>query len=229
MKTALITGVTSGIGSAIATALSNQGWHVIGLYHKTKPDFELAKAYAVDLSDLAATKELGNRLVKELPRIDAFIHVAGMWHDEHEALANKQLADFTPEQITASMNVGVTSVMLLCSILLPHMPSGTVVGVSGTFAEGAAGWLPYYTSKRALEDFLVGLSQDYKDIKVFGISPADTATPAYQKFYPQYAAEAQSPEAVAEVIVKLIAGKSGFKSGDIIEVRGGVVREGCHI
>lgn len=228
MKAVLITGVSSGIGNAIANKLIAQGWQVVGLYHQSKPTAQLAKTYEVDLSDLATTAELSKQIAKELSHIDAFIHAAGIWHNENESLADRQLAKFTSEQIIASMNVGVTSAMVLCGALLPNMKAGTVLGISGTFSDGGAGWLPYYASKRALEDFLVGLSQDYKDVNVFGISPADTATPAYQKFYPQYAAEAQSPEAIAEVVVKLLAGQTDFKSGDIIEVRDGRMKKGYH-
>jgi NAD(P)-dependent dehydrogenase (short-subunit alcohol dehydrogenase family) len=228
MKTAILTGPSSGIGNAIAEKLTSEGWQIVGLVHNTKAHAELAKTYTVDLSDMQATAKLGKQLAKDLPHVDAFIHTAGIWHDENESLAGKQLDKFTPEQIAASINVGVTSAMVLCNALLANIANGTVIGVSGTFSDGGAGWLPYYVSKRALEDFLVGLSQDYPDVKVFGISPADTATPAYQKFYPQYAAEAQSPEAVANLAAKLLGGQTEFKSGDVIEVRDGDAKEGYH-
>lgn len=228
MRTAILTGPSSGIGGAIAKTLLAQGWQVVGLTHKSKSDSEI-KTYEIDLSDLVATAKLGEQLAEDLPRIDAFIHIAGIWHNKDESLADKQLVNFTPEQIIATMNVGVTSAMVLCNTLLPNMPDGTVIGVSGTFSDGGAGWLPYYTSKRALEDFLVGLSQDYRNIRVFGISPSDTATPAYQKFYPQYAAEAQSPDVIAELVANLLTGQAEFKSGDVIEVRDGKAKEGYHV
>lgn len=124
------------------------------------------------------------------------------------------------------MNVGVTSAMVLCNRLLPLMNGGTVVGISGTFTDGAAGWLPYYTCKRALEDFLVGLSQDTPGVKVFGISPADTATQPYKQFYPEYIDEAQSPDAIADLVSVLLSGNTSFASGDIIELRQGKIKKG---
>src|SRR5205085_1434308 len=111
-------------------------------------------------------------------------------------------------RVASSINVALTSAMVLVAKLLPNMRNGTVIGISGTFADGAAGWLPYYVSKRALEDFLVGLSQDTTDCKVHGISPADTATSAFQRFYPQHYAEAQSVGLVAKLIEELLYDKT---------------------
>jgi NAD(P)-dependent dehydrogenase (short-subunit alcohol dehydrogenase family) len=101
--------------------------------------------------------------------------------------------------------------------------------VSGTFSEGASGWLPYYTSKRAQEDFLAGLSQDYpQGPRVYGISPAETATPQYEKFYPDEVQEAQPAAVVADATIKIILGEATYETGSIIQVRDGVASKGFH-
>ncbi len=217
-KTAFVTGASSGIGSAIVAALKSNGWEVIGPSHSE-----------LDLNDLQAVETYGHELQKKVETIDAFVHVAGIWHDSQGPLADKKLANFTAGQITTTMHVGLVAPMLLLAALLPVIKNGTVVGISGTFESGGAGWLPYYTSKRAVEDFLVGLSQDYPELKVYGVSPADTATPAYRKFYPQYIDESQTPEVVANLVTKLLQGNSEFKSGDIIELRQGSAKTGFHV
>jgi NAD(P)-dependent dehydrogenase (short-subunit alcohol dehydrogenase family) len=227
-KIAVITGASSGIGQSILQSLVAADWQIVSLSHSDNPVSQAAKAYVVDLGDLAATTATAKRIVIDFSRIDAFIHIAGIWHDERAALADKPLAGFTPEQIIATMNVGVTAPMILCSTLLPNMPDGIVIGISGTFSDGAAGWLPYYTSKRALEDFLLGLSQDYPSVTTFGISPADTATPAYARFYPQYLIEAQPPQNIATLALKLLNGQNDFVSGDIIELRQGRNHKAFH-
>ena len=220
MKTVVLTGVTSGIGRVIEKSFKENKWKVIGLTRKE-----------IDLSDLSKVTKLAEKLVKEHDPIDAVIHVAGIWHDTISVYADKKLQDYTASQIIETINVGLTSFMVLSAYLLAKIPkNGTVIGISGTFGDGAAGWLPYYTSKRALEDFLVGLEQDYpKGPKVFGISPADTATNAYRKFYPEYAAEAQPPEAIANLCLELSGNQSKHKSGDIIEVRNEKTQSGFHI
>ena len=64
-----------------------------------------------------------------------------------------------------------------------------IINISGTFESGAKGWLPYYVSKKAIENLTVGLSQELRDkqIQVNCISPSDTLTESYQKFFPEYA------------------------------------------
>jgi len=219
MRNAVITGVSSDIGQAVAKKLEEQGWKVTGLSHED-----------LDLTDLKAVADTGNKLNSKFKEVSALIHIAGVWHDKDAVLAGKKLEQFKSMQIIETMDVGVTSFMLLAAKLLPKMTSsGAVIGISGTFSEGGAGWLPYYTSKRALEDFLVGLSQDYVDgPKIYGISPADTSTKAFKKFYPEYVAEAQPPGVIADLAIELVGGNTSYKSGDIIEIRGGKDTLGFH-
>lgn len=219
MRNAVITGVSSDIGQAVSKKLEERGWKITGLSHDN-----------LDLTDLKAVANTGNKLHSKFKEVSALIHIAGIWHDKDAVLADKKLEQFKSLQIIETMDVGVTSFMVLVAKLLPKMTSGgTVIGISGTFSEGGAGWLPYYTSKRALEDFLVGLSQDYVDgPKVYGISPADTATLAFKKFYPEYVAEAQPPSVIADLAVRLVEGGTNYKSGDIIEIRSGKDVLGFH-
>lgn len=219
MKTAIITGVTSGIGQAIAGALVERGWTIVGLSRQD-----------ADLRDPVEVENLGKRLLKDLERIDALIHVAGVWHGKTKPHTNKDLEDYSPKIIFGGMMVGVVGFMMLAGKLLPKMPKdGVVMGVSGTFSEGANGWLPYYTSKRALEDFLVGLAQDYPGgPRVYGLSPSDTATPAYKKFYPKSLAAAQSPKAVGQIAANIIMGESTYLSGQIITIKNGKTKPGLH-
>lgn len=80
-----------------------------------------------------------------------------------------------------------------------------VINLSGTFENGGKGWLPYYVSKRALEDLTVGLAQELEDknIQVNCISPSDTATTSYEKFFPEFMDEAIDPIKIAQKCVEL--------------------------
>lgn len=220
MPTAVITGASSGIGTALSNDLEKRGWEVVRLTR-----------FEADLRDAVAVKTLGEAIRNEYKHIDAFVHVAGLWHDGDTLLAGRDLEDFSAEEIFDSMMVGVTSFMILASQLMPILhKDGAVVGVSGTFASGASGWLPYYTAKRALEDFLVGLAQDYPiGPRSYTVSPADTATPAYKKFFPDGAPDAQPVEAVAQVLAELVTNKTpAAHNGEILVVRSSRVSKGFH-
>ena len=224
-KTAIVVGNGPGIGEAIVNTLSEEGWQVVGIGRNE-----------CDLSDLGAVADLADRLRGEHIKIDALIHAAGIWHDEEEAFVNRDMEDYDPGWIAATMNVGVTSFMILTARLLPNMArDGAVIGISAMFEEStrdsraASGWLPYYTSKRAMEDFIVGLGQDYPSgPRVYGIAPGDTATPAMEKFFPDAAQAAQPAHSVALLAQHLLKGDSPYQIGDIVAVKSKTAGKGYH-
>jgi len=216
-KVAIITGGSSGIGAVIADVLKAKGWEVIAPTHDE-----------LDLCDLSAVTEYAKKITAEKSEVRAFIHAAGIWHDGERVLADMPMGTFNAHQIIETMNVGVTSAIVLLNGLISVMKEGTFIGISGTFSDGAKGWLPYYLSKRALEDLILGLSQDAINLRAYGISPADTATEAFKKYYPQYAVSAQSPTAVAGLAVKLLEGQDTYRNGDIIEIRQGDTSRSFH-
>lgn len=126
--------------------------------------------------------------------------------------------------------------MILTAQLLPNMArDGAVIGISAMFKEGvhdthaASGWLPYYTSKRAMEDFIVGLAQDYRaGPRAYGIAPGDTATPAMAKFFPDVAKAAQPAHSVALLVQHLLRGDSPYQIGDIVAVKSRTSGKGYH-
>jgi NAD(P)-dependent dehydrogenase (short-subunit alcohol dehydrogenase family) len=105
-----------------------------------------------------------------------------------------------------------------------------IVNLSGTFENGGKGWLPYYASKRALEDLTIGLAQELEErsIQVNAVSPSDTATESYSKYFPQYMDEAISPEKIAEKIVELCQ-EENIITGKVIVMKSGTEPfEGFH-
>lgn len=225
-KTAVITGITSGIGQAIKTRLEAEQWRVVGISRHLPMDTE---GYEADLSLLESVEPLASRIKADCETIDAFIHVAGVWHDKDESFAGKKIHEFTSEQIIATMNVGLTSAMILTAYLLPNMAAdGTMLYISGLFQSNGANWLPYYTSKRGLEDFIAGLGSEDETVRFYGVSPATTATESVKQFHADTLPDAQPPLSVAKICIDLINKTLPASSGTLVEVRDGKPGMGYH-
>jgi NAD(P)-dependent dehydrogenase (short-subunit alcohol dehydrogenase family) len=137
-KRVLVTGVTSGIGSAIKTLFESAGWEVVGLARHLPLDQE---GFEVDLAKLEGVEPTALRASVEKGPFDAFIHVAGVWHDEEESFIGKRLHEFEWQQIAATMNVGLTSAMIISATLLETMPNAaSMIFISGKFQDGGANY-----------------------------------------------------------------------------------------
>ena len=72
---ALVTGVSSGIGAAIADELLTQGWQVTGFSRTpVEKDHPAFTSVSVDLFDAGQLK----RALAGLAKVDALVHAAGM-------------------------------------------------------------------------------------------------------------------------------------------------------
>lgn len=212
-KYVLVTGASTGIGQATAIALVENGYIPVlnarSVENLAKTQQKVGRGYMCIPCDLSNVESI-NMLIKEITAkcqsLHAIINVAGVWHGENEVYAGRDFDEFSQEIILQTLTVGITAPALLVHGLLPLMDKGSkIVNISGTFENGAKGWLPYYVSKRAIEDFTIGLAQELeeKDIQVNCISPSDTATEQYARFFPQYMEEAMDPFVVAQEIVEL--------------------------
>jgi NAD(P)-dependent dehydrogenase (short-subunit alcohol dehydrogenase family)/tRNA(Arg) A34 adenosine deaminase TadA len=224
-KMALITGASTGIGRAIAIELAKEGATVVltarsidGL-NKT---LELVKGVGgkgeiipIDLRDIKAIQNLAKKIKEKWSKLDILINVAGIWHSKDKAYYDIDFEDYSIGEILETFDVGLTAPTMLSHELIPLMKKGShIINISGTFENGAKGWLPYYVSKKGIEELTYGLAQELndKDIFVNGISPSDTATEQYSKYFPQYISEAINPEEVAKLALNII---SSEKTGTI--------------
>jgi NAD(P)-dependent dehydrogenase (short-subunit alcohol dehydrogenase family) len=187
-----------------------------------------AEVFVADLSNPEGIKELVNEIKRKYSEISILCNIAGIWHGENEVYAGKNYKEFEESVIINTLNVGTLAPMLLSHGFLSLMSSGSsIINLSGTFENGGKGWIPYYVSKRAIEDLTIGLSQELKDenIKVNCISPSDTATEEYKKFFPNDADGAQTPEQIAKFFVELA---DRDVTGQIYTIKNGQTSEGFH-
>lgn len=237
-KYAVVTGASTGIGRAVAIQLGKQGCTVF-LVARSKNKLEKTKIFVekaggsaevivADLSDVNSVKEIKQEVEKVTKELKYIFNIAGVWHGDDEVYAGKDYDAFSEKVILDTFNVGLISPALISHALIPLMPKGSsIINLSGTFENGAKGWLPYFVSKRGIEDLTVGLSEELKEkgINVNCVSPSDTATEEYGKYFPEYAKDAQTPEEVAEIIVEQ---SQKNVTGQVIVVKNGVQENKFH-
>jgi NADP-dependent 3-hydroxy acid dehydrogenase YdfG len=183
MKTALITGASSGIGKATAKALAAFEMKLILCGRRREKLEELQKELDVesfiltfDVSDKNAVSEAIGSIPSEFSAIDILVNNAGNAHG-FGSVAEGVLADWD-----AMIDSNVSGLLYVSRAILPGMierGSGHVVNLSSvagkqTYANGAV----YCASKKAVEAISEGIRLDHTQhgIKVTNIAPGAVET-----------------------------------------------------
>lgn len=192
-KTAVITGGTSGIGSAVADALSANGAdiHLIGRNEKRLKERkgQLVDIYdnnvSIHSADFANTKECLptiEHLAKSETSIDFLIHAAG---DIHIGTVES-----TPiERADAVLSVNFRTPYLLTHLLIKKLRASraAIIFINSSVSQqtGKHSLATYGASKLALKGFSESLraEENQNGIKVINIYPGRTATPMQEKIY----------------------------------------------
>lgn len=233
-KFAIVTGASTGIGRATSVELAQNGYSVVlvgrsesGLSETLDQIAKVGGQAEVFICDLAKTESVENligAIKRKAHKIDALVNVAGVWHGSNEVYASKDFETFPKEVILDTFLVGLISPTLLVHALIPLMSRNSkIVNISGTFENGAKGWLPYFVSKKGIEDLTIGLAEELKDkgIQVNAVSPSDTATEAYRKYFPQYIPEAIEPSEIAKQVTYLCSDKANDITGKVFAMKKG--------
>jgi len=182
-RVAVITGASTGIGRAIAVEFAKEGANVILIARSTDGLNETLKIiekndgkgeiFPINLRDVKAIENLAKKIKEKQNRVDIIVNVAGIYHGKNKVYSNIDFTDYSVDEILETFDVGITAPTLLSHELLPLMKKGSkIINISGTFESGAKGWLPYYVSKKAIEDLTVGLSQELGDKQIQEIGRA---------------------------------------------------------
>ncbi len=167
---AVVTGVSSGIGAAIAARLLDDGWSVVGLSRR-KPAFQ-NDAFAwreCDLSDISGIRAA----VSELGAIDAIVHAAGLQRSAR--LGELSAAD---GQAMWTVHVGAAEA-LVNTLISDVVRGGRIVLVGSRTMTGAAGKSQYTATKAAQLAMARSWALELVDraITVNVIAPGPTSTP----------------------------------------------------
>jgi 3-oxoacyl-[acyl-carrier protein] reductase len=226
----LVTGVSRGIGEAVAADLTRRGHHVIGLA-RTKPDGFKGTFVSVDLADSAALET-------------ALIKITG----EHQVLRlvnNAGVAQVSPsdaatlEQFDAMMAVNVRAVMQTMQAVIPAMRQasfGRIVNIGSRAAMGKDGRLIYGASKAAVLSMTRTIALEYakSGITANCIAPGPIETAMIKLNYPEGSSPRAAlvgqvpmrrmgtPDEIAHAVSYFLDDAAGFTTGQVLYVCGGL-------
>ena len=168
MKSAIVIGASSGIGRAIAVALSRDGYRVGVAARRTILLTELQSQLAgpcaiktVDMSRPDLAMPLVRELIDELRDVELFILSAGTGFN------NESLA-WEPERDTIAVNVlGFASMVNVAVAHLEARGGGHLVGISSLAAlRGNRAAPAYGASKAFVSNYLQGIRYRFKKLRL---------------------------------------------------------------
>ena len=237
-STALVTGATSGIGKAVAIALSRRGAQVLvsgrdakrgqAVVASIKADGGEAHFLDADLRDAESARSLAHRAIELAGRVDILVNNAGIFPFGPTAETKEAVFD----EVYAT---NVKAPYVLVGELAPKMAErgkGAIINVSSMVGDfGQAGMALYGSTKAALNLLTKAWAAEFgpKGVRVNAVSPGPTLTEGTAGMgdgLAQLAAMAPAghpgtPEQIANAIVYLASDDASFVHGAVLPVDGG--------
>lgn len=223
MPTHLITGASSGIGAALATALHERGDDLVLLARNDERANRLAAQFpgaTTLVGDLEHPDSLAASIGQRMPaHLDSLLHVAGV-------VDLGPVRSLSAEVWLRTLEVNLAAPAELTRLALPSLraASGRVVFVnSGQGLAASPGWSAYAASKfglRALADALRA-EERTTGVRVTSVYPGRTATPMQQKVHEQEGAEYDESEWIRpeSVVTAILTALDLPRDADLTDIR----------
>ena len=189
MKTALITGGSSGLGLEMAKILACSGYVPLLLARRgaqidaatnmIRESGREAFGFEADVTDPKSLERVAQEAGNRFGKIDFLVLNAGVVHV-------KLLADYTDfDEMKQDLEVNLWGTILSARIFTPLMESGSKILIvsSGFGLMGAAGYSIYCAAKAGLVNFAEALRRELlsKGVSVQVACPGDMDTPQYRR------------------------------------------------
>ena len=238
-RVALVTGAAGTMGAATAERLAADG-HRVALVDVAAERLEpivtalgaSGHAITADISDPAAAERAVAEAERALGPVDILVNNAGI-------LSNNKAVETTPEEWRRVLAVNLDAAFYLARRVLPGMKArrfGRIVNVcslamkSGGITAGTA----YTASKGALAALTFSLAREFAPfgVTVNGIAPAYVKTPMVTEQLNETQRQSLlqqipvgrfcEPEEFAHCVAFLVSPLSGFITGEILDLNGGL-------
>lgn len=239
MKTAIVTGASGGIGSAIALRLARDGFAVVACYagRSTAADKVVAevtaaggKALAIgaNVADPAEVGTLFSRTKENFGRVDVVVHSAGIM--PLSRIAETDIAGFDKV-----IDVNLRGAFVVLSEAARQVENGgRIIALSSSvIAKAFPGYGAYIASKAGVEGLVHVLANELRgrNIAVNAVAPGPVATPLFlaDKTPEQIDALAKmpplerlgQPEDIADLVAFLAGPEGGWINSQVVRSNGG--------
>jgi NAD(P)-dependent dehydrogenase (short-subunit alcohol dehydrogenase family) len=169
MRTAIVTGTSSGIGAAVASRLLANGWRVIGL-DRAPPTIanDAFEPLAIDLGERTARREA----LANVRTVDALVHAAGI-------MRGGKLGELDHDAGDLLWKIHVDAAIDLADQLAPRLSDGgRIVLIGSRAAKGVVAKSQYGAAKAALTALARAWAKELitRGITVNVVAPAATET-----------------------------------------------------
>lgn len=240
-KVALVTGAARGIGKALAIRFAQEGANVAFTdlvidenAEQTKKEIEACgvkcEAYASDASNFEETEKIVNKIKEDFGRIDILVNNAGITKDG-------LMLRMTEQQWDLVLKINLKSAFNFIHAVLPIMlrqRGGSIINMASVVGvHGNAGQSNYAASKAGMIALAKSVAQEVgsRGIRANAIAPGfiETAMTAAlpEEVRKDWASKIPlrrggTPEDIANVATFLASDMSGYVTGQVIQVDGGM-------
>ena len=205
-EVAVVTGGSAGLGLALVTALTANGWTVItdardaDRLHTVLPTSSRVTSLAGDVRDGYHQDAIAAAVARH-GRLDLLVHNAS-------ALGPMlPLAETTADHLTTVLETNLIAPLTLTQRLLPYLIAsrGALVGISSDAAvEHYPTWGTYAASKAALDHLVLTLGEE-NGVRAYAVDPGDMRTAMHQAAFPgEDISDRPLPESVVPRLLALL-------------------------
>jgi 3-oxoacyl-(acyl-carrier-protein) reductase len=241
-EVAIVTGAGRGIGWAIALRLANEGARV-ACVSRTEANAkkitdqinairsDAAKPYAVDVADHAAVQKIGARILDDFGRANILVNNAGVTRD---VLAMRMSLEDWDSVINTNLRGAFSFTQSVVRAMIKQR-SGRIINISSVIGlMGNAGQTNYAASKAGLIGLTKSLARELasRNITVNAVAPGFITTDMTAGLSDEIKSSIHSkiplgktgtPEDIANAVAFLASAESGYITGQVLCVDGGIV------